>query len=365
MLPGIGARGSAYAHALVLAALVALLGAPAHARRSTRAGEIARFPLTARGNPSAKLIESVERALDDAIRQSGTALVSGAQLSKRLRTNVAQAVGRCATDTKCLTRLAQRAKAATLVTGRVTENGAGIRVVFLVVGGTRARPDGKVTADIAPGDDVAARLAPVLTELLGAGPTVEPELVGLAGLALEPVPGSEAGTAPTEPATPSSASPDAGAAAPGSSPDDDLPELVAIAAEPPLLDAPVSVAPGDAPPTGERRWLFYGGVASTGLGALLVGVGSYYGLQSRSLLDEAEDRSPRNELNQVRAKDKEQQGWAAADRANLFFGIGGIAVTAGAAMVGYDIYRRRTHASTDVGVQVSAGPGGATLLLTW
>ncbi|MEK7705855.1 MAG: hypothetical protein AAB426_12915 [Myxococcota bacterium] len=346
----------------------------AYAKRASRAAEVTLAPLQLRGNASTTLTSALERALVDATSQAGVPVLAGSALTKRLRTSAAQAVARCGLEPACLARLAKRAKTATIVAGRASESGSGIQVAFVVVSAARARIEHKATLDIASAADIPSRLASVFTDLFGVEPptAAAPALESLADLSLEAVPVVEPAQG-ADPAQEPSAELDVTPIEPSggdtAEPDEQLPELaeLELVAPPDVMSEPPPDQPTAAASsaTQPRRYLRYGGIVSASLGALVLGAASYYGRQHNSLYTEANDRSAGNELSMRDAQDTGDRAYAAGQRANLLFAVGGVAVATGAALIGVDLYRGRSHATTDLGVQVSAGPTGAALRLTW
>jgi len=144
---------------------------------------------------------------------------------------------------------------------------------------------------------------------------------------------------------------------PGPKPEEKKPPQVAgtdrpeKAPEPPKLEAPVAPPPPSYVPTveaGERSRVPVVPLALAGVGVVAAGVGTVFGLQSRSNLQEVEDRfaggrfPAQSEASAVRAQLDDARGQARV--ANVLFGTAAVAVTG--AIVTYLFSGNDTQADT-------------------
>jgi tetratricopeptide (TPR) repeat protein len=132
----------------------------------------------------------------------------------------------------------------------------------------------------------------------------------------------------------------------------------------PVAPAPIETAPAPEPPATAMprpvsradRTLEYAGLATAGVGAVLFGIGSYYGIQAKRISDSITNHDP-NLPWDLHIRDQEAEGQTDNDRAIGFMVAGGVVVVAGAVVtyLGYKASSREHVAIVPVATPSAVG----------
>jgi hypothetical protein len=365
---------------LALALVFALTLAPEHAsakkRKKSKKPVVALF-LSAKNKPNGKLYGSL---LNELTKSAGKArpvkILYGKNLRKVIKTKPEKAIGKCGSNVACIAKLGQKARADTVVYGRVSPSGGGIKAQLLVVDVASQSISERMALSMTSVSDVETQIAGKLELLfptgtaMAAGDEIPLDMM----FGEEPV-AATAAADPTEPSdelpldfTLGGGEPEATETVAAAEPDpvDDL-EL----APPPPPTTPETIAAvspelagtsgGSETSSGGSRALTYTGIAVAGLGVAALGVGGYFGMTSSSTVDSIE-YGP-DGTTQLKAKDIESDANDQASMANLMFGVGGGLVGVGALLVALDLFVLDGGSTPETSVSVGANAAAATF--TW
>jgi hypothetical protein len=363
--------------------------------------------VVAKDKPNAKILKALRAQLvPKPVALPAGRLVTGKALQKSLKTNPDKAISKCGPKMDCIAKLGKKAKADKILYARVVPAEKGIAVQCLIIDvptaakerglafeiTDKAQAKGIVNLQLADMFPDAAQIAvaeapvepqkttddllamgnePAATNAANPTPTAAPsESTGAAtptseagpGLDLSAIsPAAESTPTPAEGSTPSTAS--ATATEPTPAPASATTTEPAPAPGSGLVAAVAAMdqnpTPPSPPPSGSRLWR-YVGTGVLGAGALAAGAGGLFGMQSSSAKNAI--KTGANGTPQVQAAKKLNDANALASRANLFFGIGGVAAAAGAAIFAVDLF-----SSNDSGAatHVVVGTHGAGASLLW
>ena len=116
-----------------------------------------------------------------------------------------------------------------------------------------------------------------------------------------------------------------------------------------------------APPPKKSYWLTWTGTSVGGVGLVLLGVGGYFGVESKNAADNAANAIVQLDVDRFNREASDN-----ADKANILFGIGGAMVAIGAAMVILDltVWRSPGDTSSDKSsATIGVSPGGVHLMV--
>jgi hypothetical protein len=318
-----------------------------HGAKADSAVTTALFPIISSRGIDAALIQEVESRLELAIEAANLHVLSGAALNAKLGQKTQADLDKCAADLTCVAKLGHRLKVNEVIVGRAGERpGGGTKISIIVVNVDSAQIDRKSTLEIGATPDVPTELARGFHEIFqeefptslvtasaaeplsaGKAPPKGLELVGITPtsdvLELEPVP-----VVPPPASGPAAAGPPLIIAKPVTAGTEPKGE-----AQRPL-DSARSAAPLPTPVRAQAlSWRIYAGGAALALGAIGVGVGSYWGAQSRSLYSEA--NNPQTSMKRA-VEVLKPQADSDVNKANLFFGLGGTVLAAGVALLAWE-----------------------------
>jgi len=376
-------------------ALLCLLSWSAHA--ASRSGDktvIALFPFLLKGELDSAIVEKSFTELEH-IRELAPNIetVSGQELSKRLKGDPSRLLTACGKNTACVASLGRRARADQCLMGRVTVRDAGgIRISLLLVDAKSGTINQKSVLEVGSADDAKSIVAKQLFNILGITETgdlvvlgsetavkVDGNYVGVgsgpfevssgwhevkAGKVTQGVmvlPGQTASIQlPLPKAAPPAANTDASAVAAPVNPTP-APETKPVSANTATAGSNQSGAllvptTEESSPTRPNRVMTYIGLGLAGVGAVALGIGCFFGLNSQSLGSDITTQK----FTQVAALDRQAQANHAADMANGFLLGGGFAAAAGLVLVVSD------HVKHGASVQVSLGPApAASVVIPW
>lgn len=400
--------------AALLAALWVALPSAAHAARSK---QVALFLVPKPGVDTAFVgaLAGAVKSLSDSSPQVG--LVPYRRLRKRIGRNPAKRISKCGSNFRCIAKLGRRVKAAEVLYGRLKQNGNTVTAQFIIVNVRSRKLIRRASFKTETSADLEATLGEHAEALLGIEPPPPPAadeemdfdlggddfisaLIDEPELALEP---------PTEAPTPTGEVPQDGhstvASAGGTSdftqattmeqepidvdapPDGDLLPLEQLepigplepiepletieTAEPtkvagvdtgdPTTDAPVTLSASSPPRhSATRSLMLYGGLGVGGLGAAILGLGAYYGLDSQSIADSIAD-----DTDLPAAVRLEQDANDAAGKANTFLGIGSVALALGSTAFAIALMEPNWLGGASVAVAPMPEGVGVSLGGTW
>jgi hypothetical protein len=257
-------------------------------------------------NPA--IIQSIEAAvIAVGLQVPGLTVISTDVLARRLREEPTLAISECGANLGCIARLGKRANVGRVAYVRVVPGEAGRVQAHFIGVNTRSRAlEYRATLELLTQADVDTLVPPVARQLCGVRVAAEANVDDELEL-----------VAPN--ATEQKLAPSGGG--------DDL-ELE------PLVKAE-ALARGDDPEARLRKVLRWGGVSAAGAGVLSLGLSAAFFSSGKSLRDSIEYGGGRP-TEQVEAGALYDRAQSRVTTANVFLIIGSVAISVGAAMLGYE-----------------------------
>ncbi len=365
------------------------------------------FPAFSTKKATKQTAKKLSQIIKEALDSSGLHVLMNEKLKKSVKSSPLKLVKKCGLSASCLTALARKAGAKTIVAFKVSGSKKTPEITIISVSAQKGKTLHQIKFKVSKSETIRSALAPHFKTIFGVKcPKVNSDLAALGDLSLElppEIPEVKTETKPdtttttanaekeaTQPKTDTTTAPktDTAVATPAKTPADKSKkktETTAEAQEPaddlmnlemlPIIEAmpadatALAAAPSTParPPRSQSlsKALRYGGLALAGIGVIAVSGGAYYGMLAMDLEAEIEDdeklrlATDPNAWTGQEALDKQKDQHSAADRANLLLMSGGTLALIGGTLFAVDILLGPVEAKTEV--SVGAGPSSLFL----